>query len=78
MSAQPIGSEWMNKFWEIEGFPVLAESSVEVRGQQVRTREELVSVEEKQPAEGTYAPPAGYTQEEFDFVKMMRQQSEGG
>jgi hypothetical protein len=77
LTAQPIGSEWMNKFWEIKGFPVLSESSVEVMGQVVHTKEELVSVEEKQPAAGTYAPPAGYTEEAFDFLKMM-QRGAGG
>ena len=78
LAAQPIGSEWMNKLLEIKGFPVLAVSSVEVRGQVVRTKEELVSVEEKPPAEGTYVPPAGYTEEAFDFRKMMQQQGAGG
>jgi hypothetical protein len=78
LTAQPIGSEWMNKFWDIKGFPVRSESSVEVMGQVVHTKEELISVEEKQPAVGTYAPPADYTKEVFDFLKMMQQSGAGG
>ena len=73
LSAQPMGADWLKQIWEIEGFPVLAESSVEVMGCAVRTREELVSVETRKPADGTYAPPANYTAEAFDFQKMLQQ-----
>jgi len=73
LSAQPMGADWLKQIWEIEGFPVLAESSVEVMGNTVRTREELVSVENKTPADGTYTPPADYTAEAFDFLTMMQQ-----
>jgi hypothetical protein len=73
LSAQPMGADWLKQIWEIKGFPVLAESSVEVMGNTVRTREELVSVEKREPAADTYAPPAGYTAEAFDFLKMLQQ-----
>jgi len=78
LSIQPVGAEWLQQIWAIDGFPVLAETTLEVSGRQVRTKEELVSIEEKSPAAGTYAPPAGYSEEEFDFLRMMQQQGAGG
>jgi hypothetical protein len=73
LSAQPMGTDWLKQIWEIDGFPVLAESTVEVMGNEVRTKEELVSVENRTPADGTYAPPANYAAEAFDFLKLLQQ-----
>jgi hypothetical protein len=78
LSAQPMGADWLKQIWEIKGFPVLAESSVEVMGQTVKTREELISIDEMSPPEGNYLPPDGYTEEAFDFMKMMQQQGAAG
>jgi hypothetical protein len=39
---------------------------MEMMGNQVKSREAVVSVEDKEPAEGFYDLPAGLTEEPFD------------
>jgi hypothetical protein len=63
---QPGAAEWSQKLSQLEGFPVLKEDDVDALGARFKTREELVSVETKEPPAGTYDPPAGYKAEEFD------------
>lgn len=55
-ATQP-GYEWMLKFIEIDGFPVRQE----VRIGPILSWQQLVSVSEEAPPEGTYEPPADYT-----------------
>jgi Domain of unknown function (DUF4412) len=65
-SLQPGSLDWVKKMQEVDGFPVLQESSINFgMPQDTKTREELVSVEKKDPPAGTFAPPAGYTQKPF-------------
>lgn len=65
-SLQPGGADWVDAMAKIEGFPVLRETTMRLPGDSsVTTSEELVSVEETDAPEGTYAPPEGY--EEADF-----------
>jgi hypothetical protein len=58
---QPGGAVWGRELAKIEGFPVLNESSVTLSGSRFKTREELVSIAEKQAPAGQYDPPAGYS-----------------
>ena len=46
---------------QIDGFPVVQESDVDMGGSRFKTREELVAVETKEAPAGTYDPPVGYT-----------------
>jgi hypothetical protein len=62
---QPGAKEWVRKLEQIEGFPVLQESTVDMAGSRFKTREELASVETKDAPEGTYEVPAGYTAKPF-------------
>jgi hypothetical protein len=62
---QPGAAEWSRKLRQIEGFPVLQETDVEMAGSRFKTREELVSVEEKDPPAGHYEPPAEYRARPF-------------
>lgn len=65
-SLQPGGADWVEAMKEIEGFPVLRETTMHLPGgNTVTTTERLVSVEETEAPEATYAPPADY--EEADF-----------
>lgn len=65
-SLQPGAMDWVKKMEQIDGFPVLQESTVSMAGTSFKTREELLSVEDKAPTAGAYDPPAGYTKKAFD------------
>lgn len=70
-SMQPSGTEWIAEVLKIDGFPVLRETTVTMAGSEMTTREELVAIENKDAPEGHYEPPAGYTEEPFDFLSAM-------
>ncbi len=58
---QPGAADWARKLEQIEGFPVLQEADVTMGDSRFKTREELVSVENRDAPAGSYEPPAGYT-----------------
>jgi hypothetical protein len=63
---QPGSLSWVKKMQQIEGFPVLQDSTLNFgTPRDAKTHEELISVETKEPPAGTFAPPAGYTQKPF-------------
>jgi hypothetical protein len=65
-SLQPGALDWVKKMQQIDGFPVRQESSLNFGApKDTKTREELVSVEKKEPPANTFAPPTGYTQKPF-------------
>ena len=63
---KPGTMDWIKKMQAIPGYPVLQESKVSVMGNEMKTSEQLVAVEKKEPPAGTYEPPAGYTLKPFD------------
>jgi uncharacterized protein DUF4412 len=73
-SLQP-GGDWARMLSEVEGYPVLQESTMTMRGMSVKSREELVSAETKAAPAGVYEPPAGYQQKAFDAMGAMQQRS---
>lgn len=60
---QPSSTELSRKLEQLDGFPVLQESDVQLGTSRFKTREELVSAETKAAPAGAYDPPAGYTAE---------------
>lgn len=60
---QPGGALWGRELKRIEGYPVLNETNVKLGNSRFRTKEELVSAEEKDPPAGCYDVPKGYTEE---------------
>jgi hypothetical protein len=77
LSTQPMGAEWFKEILEIKGFPVRAETTVQIMGEELKKRDELVSVEKKDSPDGIYAPEADYQKEPFDFMKMLQEQAGG-
>jgi hypothetical protein len=71
LSAQSMGGDWIKQILAIEGFRVLQETTISMMGSEVKAREELVSIEEKEAPAGNYAPPADYTEKPFDLMQMM-------
>lgn len=70
-SLQPR-SDWMKKLAEIEGFPVLQETTMTIMGKSFGNRTQLESVSDKPAPAGTYEPPEGYTERKFDPMKGMQ------
>ena len=65
----PTGSEWIRKLYEVEGFPVLIERTVDTPAGQLHGRDELAGVEQKDPPPGIFLPPQDYALEEFNFLR---------
>lgn len=60
LALQPGTAELVAEMAKVEGFPVLQESTVDIAGGTVTTREELVSVEKKEPPADAYGVAEGY------------------
>lgn len=56
------GADLVAEMSKLEGFPVLQETTIDMAGNKVTTREELVSVEKKEPPADAYSVPQGYTE----------------
>jgi len=68
LALQPGTAELAAEMAKVEGFPVLQETTLDIGGGQVTTREELVSVEEKEPPADAYGVPAGYERAELPMA----------
>jgi len=68
VALQPGSADLSRKLGQLDGFPVLQESNVEVGTNHFKTREELVSVETKDAPAGAFEPPAGYTAQPYAGV----------
>lgn len=68
VALQPGSADLSRKLGQLDGFPVLQESNVEVGGNHFKTREELVSVETKDVPAGAFEPPAGYAAQPYAGV----------
>lgn len=60
LSRRP-GSEWLAAYASIRGFPILQEVLLERPGATLRSRSEVVSIEEREPPEGLYTPPEAFS-----------------
>lgn len=60
----------------IDGMTVLSETTMNMMGQTMKSREEVVSIEKKAAPAGTYDVPAGYKEETFNPMKAAQNQGE--
>lgn len=60
LSINPFTKDLSEEFKKIEGYPVLAISSITMTGTETKEREEVVSAEKKDAPVGTYNLPQGY------------------
>ena len=77
MSLQPGMDTMMAEMSKIEGFVVAQNATMTMKfmGETtVGSSEEVVSIEKVDAPAGTYAPPADYTREDFDYMEMMQNQ----
>jgi len=70
-SANPFGGSLAEELKKIDGMPVLIERTMKTPGGEIKAREAVVSVEEKEPAQGFYDLPAGLTEKPFDPLAGM-------
>lgn len=68
---QPGGGGWVAELTALPGFPVLQETRIAVGGDEMTSREELVSIERKTAPAGVYAPPADYEVRPFNPLPPM-------
>ena len=76
MSLQPGVEDMMEQMRRIDGYVVSQEGTMSMKfmGETtVGTLDSVTSIEEADAPAGTYAPPADYTLEEFDYMKMMQE-----
>lgn len=78
MSAMPFGSSMAAEMQKIDGLPVLSERTQKVMGSEMKSKETVVSVEEKEAPAGFYDVPAGYTETPFDPMAGMNMGGPGG
>jgi hypothetical protein len=71
LSANPFGGGLADEMKKIDGFPVLIERSQTAMGNEVKSSEAVVSIEEQEPPAGTYDLPEGYTEKPFDPMAGM-------
>jgi hypothetical protein len=51
---------------KVDGIPVLTERTRSMMGSDAKSRDEVLSIEQKEPPEGHYDVPAGFTEKPFD------------
>lgn len=57
---------------KIDGLPVLTERTQTMMGSEVKSKEEVTSIEQKEPAAGLYDVPQGFTEKPFDALSEAR------
>lgn len=71
LAFQPGSSEIYDVFMSIEGYPVQQNTVMNMMGNEFKSSEEVISVEEVDAPKGHYAPNPAYTLEAFDIQQMM-------
>ncbi|MFN0008582.1 MAG: hypothetical protein ACKVXR_11825 [Planctomycetota bacterium] len=66
MSANPVRAGMVDEMKKIDGVPVLVERTQKMMGSEIKSRETVISVEEKEAAEGFYDLPKDYKNKPFD------------
>lgn len=72
LGTTPFGSAMATEMRKIDGLPVLTERTQSMMGSEIKSRESVVSVEQKEPAADLYDLPKGYTEKPFDPMADMQ------
>lgn len=78
MSLMPGGAAMAAEWKKVEGFPVLTLTSHPLMGAEMKSKEELTAVEQKDAPEGTFDVPKDFKEEPFDFMKSSMPGGPGG
>ncbi|MSR63075.1 MAG: DUF4412 domain-containing protein [Planctomycetes bacterium] len=77
-ASNPFGGSMAAEMKKIDGMPVLIERSQKMMGHEMKSREEVVSIEDKEPAADFYELPTGLTEKPFDPMAGMQMGGPGG
>jgi len=66
LSTNPVRAGMADEMKKIDGVPVLVERTQKMMGSEIKSRETVISVEEKEAAEGLYDLPKDYKDKPFD------------
>lgn len=64
LALQPMFKDFAEEFKKIDGYAVMTDMTMNMMGSEMKSHEEVVSVEEKDAPEGTYEIPSDYTKSE--------------
>jgi hypothetical protein len=78
MSASPFSAAMADEMKKIDGLPVLSERTQTMMGNEVKSRESVVSVEEKEATADLFELPKDYTDKPFDPMAEMKMGAPGG
>jgi len=66
MAANPMFKDIIDELKKLEGFPIRTEMSMSMMGAEMKSNEEVVSIEKKSAPAGTYDIPEGYTKAAYN------------
>ncbi len=72
-SLQPGMADAVNELRKVDGYVVEQESTITMMGNDIKSTEKAVSIEQADPPAGLYEPPDGYTEKPYDFMAAARQ-----
>lgn len=78
MSANPVRAGMVEEWKKLDGLPVLVERTQKMMGSEVKSRDAVISVEEKEAAEGFYDVPKDYKDKPFDPMAEIQMGGPGG
>ena len=70
-AANPMGGGMTAEMKKIDGFPVLIERTQKVMSSEIKSKEAVISVEQKEPAADFYDVPKDYIEKPFDPMAGM-------
>ncbi len=77
MSELQPATAWMKDLMKLEGYAVRSVVAIDVMGNKINTKSEVVSAEEKAAPVGTYDVPADYSVKPLDMMQMIQKQQSG-
>lgn len=72
-SLQPGMADAVDELRKVDGYVVEQESTITMMGNDIKSTEKAVSIEQVDPPAGIYEPPQGYTEKPYDFMASMKQ-----
>jgi len=78
MSASPVRAGMIEEMKKIDGVPVLVERTQKMMGSEIKSKETVISAEEKEPAEGFYDLPKDYKDKPYDPMADIPMGGPGG
>jgi len=78
MSASPVRAVMIEEMKKIDGVPVLVERTQKMMGSEIKSKETVISAEEKEPAEGFYDLPKDYKDKPYDPMADIPMGGPGG